>query len=184
MLKKFMCLSAPYYYYFHSERTSGDVAEKLPGKFGELAGKPGDFPEARGSLTPSQRLAKFVPKIFMQSAPEQRIAKGAGGKGPRQKSSKSVKKFSDTFRQFSRAGQKRRKNRQKVSQKVCRHFSRQFSSAAPFFRPLLGGSAPEQDMFGEPFSPEEESLGTAIERAWACTLNNFARLPWLYIIQI
>ena len=47
---------------FHSERTSGEVAEKLPGKFGELLGKPGDFLEARGSLTPSQRLAKFVSK--------------------------------------------------------------------------------------------------------------------------
>ena len=45
---------------FHSERTSGEVAGKLPGKFGELPGKSGDFPEARGSLTPSQRLAKFV----------------------------------------------------------------------------------------------------------------------------
>ena len=48
---------------FHSERTSGEVAEKLPGKFGELPGKSGDFPEARGSLTPSQRLAKFVSKL-------------------------------------------------------------------------------------------------------------------------
>ena len=48
---------------FHSERTSGEVAEKLPGKFGELPGKSGDFPEARGSLTPSQRLAKFVSNI-------------------------------------------------------------------------------------------------------------------------
>ena len=47
---------------FHSERTSGEVGEKLPGKFGELPGKSGDFPEARGSLTPSQRLAKFVSK--------------------------------------------------------------------------------------------------------------------------
>ena len=47
---------------FRSERTSGEVAEKLPGKFGELPGKSGDFPEARGSLTPSQRLAKFVSK--------------------------------------------------------------------------------------------------------------------------
>ena len=37
---------------FHSERTSGEVAEKLPGKFG-----------ARGSLTPSQRLAKIVSKV-------------------------------------------------------------------------------------------------------------------------
>ena len=45
---------------FHSERTSGEVA---PGKLGELPGKSGDFPEARGSLTPSQRLAKLVSKI-------------------------------------------------------------------------------------------------------------------------
>ena len=50
---------------FHSERTSGEVAGKLPGKLGELLGKSGDFPEARGSLTPSQRLAKFVPKHWM-----------------------------------------------------------------------------------------------------------------------
>ena len=40
---------------FHSERTSREVAEKLPGKFG-------DSPEAWGSLTPSQRLAKSVSK--------------------------------------------------------------------------------------------------------------------------
>ena len=49
---------------FHSERTSGEVAEKLPGKFGELPGKSGDFPEALGSLTPPQRLAKFVSKFL------------------------------------------------------------------------------------------------------------------------
>ena len=49
---------------FHSERTSGEVAEKLPGKFGELPGKSGGFPEARGSLTPSQRLAKFISKFW------------------------------------------------------------------------------------------------------------------------
>ena len=41
---------------FRSERTSGEVAEKLPGKSG-------DFPEARGSLTPSQRLAKCVSNL-------------------------------------------------------------------------------------------------------------------------
>ena len=50
---------------FHSERTSGEVAEKLPGKFGELPGKSGDFPEARGGLTPSQRLAKFVSNKYV-----------------------------------------------------------------------------------------------------------------------
>ena len=42
---------------FHGERTSGEVAKKLPGKSG-------DFPEVRGSLTPSQRLEKFVSKII------------------------------------------------------------------------------------------------------------------------
>ena len=47
---------------FHSERTFGEVAGELLGKFGELLGKSGDFPEARGCLTPSQRLAKFVSK--------------------------------------------------------------------------------------------------------------------------
>ena len=55
---------------FHSERTSGEVAEKLPGKFGELLGKSGDFPEARGSLTPSQRLAKFVSNSREMNVPK------------------------------------------------------------------------------------------------------------------
>ena len=41
-------------------KSSGEVAEKVPGKFGEFPGKSGDFPKARGSLTPSQRLAKYV----------------------------------------------------------------------------------------------------------------------------
>ena len=35
---------------------------KTSGKFGELLGKSGDFPEARGSLTPYQWLAKCVSK--------------------------------------------------------------------------------------------------------------------------
>ena len=38
---------------FHSERTSGEVAEKLPGTSGEVRG-------SSGEPTPSQRLAKFV----------------------------------------------------------------------------------------------------------------------------
>ena len=37
----------------HSERSSGKVV-------GDLPGKPGDFPEAQGSLTLSQRLTKLV----------------------------------------------------------------------------------------------------------------------------
>ena len=45
---------------FHSERTSGEVAGELSGKSGELLGEVLNFPEAQGSPTPSQRLAKFV----------------------------------------------------------------------------------------------------------------------------
>ena len=41
----------------------GKSPKKLPGKFGELPGKSRDFPEARESLTPSQRLAKSVSKL-------------------------------------------------------------------------------------------------------------------------
>ena len=52
---------------FHSEGTSGEVAEKLPGKFGELPGKSGDFREARGGLTPSQRLAKVVSNLKVKN---------------------------------------------------------------------------------------------------------------------
>ena len=69
-----------------------------------------------------------------QGGLSQRIAKGAGGKGPRQKTSKIVKKCQKVFRQFS-ATSKNVKNRQKVSK--C--FSTLFDNfrAAPFFRPLL-----------------------------------------------
>ena len=65
------------------------------------------------------------------------LQKGPAERGhvkKRQKSSKSVKKFFDTFRQFSRRA-KTVKNRQKVS----KSFSTLFDNfrAAPFFRPLL-----------------------------------------------
>ena len=33
---------------FHSEKTSGEVAEKLPGKFEELPGKSGGLPRSSG----------------------------------------------------------------------------------------------------------------------------------------
>ena len=67
----------------------------------------------------------------------QRTAKGASGKGPRQKSSKSVKNIFDDFRHFSRRAKK-----VKNHQKVLKIFSTLFDSfpAAPLFRPLLGGS--------------------------------------------
>ena len=45
---------------FHSERTSGEVAENFRGSSGNFRASPGAFPEARGSLTPYQRLAKNV----------------------------------------------------------------------------------------------------------------------------
>ena len=41
-----------------SERSFGEVAGELPGKFG----KSRQFPEALGSSTPTQRHAKFVSK--------------------------------------------------------------------------------------------------------------------------
>ena len=69
----------------------------------------------------------------------QRIAKGAGGKGPRQKSSKSVKKFFDTFRQLSRRAKKRQKSSKSVKKffDTCRQFSRGHHYN---YRTLLGGS--------------------------------------------
>ena len=41
----------------------GKSPENFRGSWGNFRGKSGDFPEARGSLTPFQRLAKFVSKI-------------------------------------------------------------------------------------------------------------------------
>ena len=55
----------------------------------------------------------------------------------RQKSSKSVKMFFDTFRQFSRRAKKNVKNRRKVSTSF-RHFSTKFSRGT-FFLALLRG---------------------------------------------
>ena len=71
----------------------------------------------------------------------QRIAKGAGGKGPRQKTSKIVKKCQKVFRHFSTIFAQGKK-RQKIVKKRQKSFSTLFDNfrAAPFFRPLLGGS--------------------------------------------
>ena len=79
------------------------------------------------------------------------LQKGPAERGhvkKRQNSSKSVKKFFDTFRQFSRRA-KNVKNRQKTS----KSFSTLFDNfrAAPFFRPLLGGS-PTFVLQGSPVS--------------------------------
>ena len=64
----------------------------------------------------------------------QRIARGAGGKGPRQKTSKSVKKFFDTFRKIFAQGKKRQKSSQSVKRffDTFRRFSRGTSFLAPF----------------------------------------------------
>ena len=97
---------------------------------------PWDDPEfVRGTTPGSLHILHSASPVCPRDKPSfQRIAKGAGGKGPRQKTSKSVKKFFDTFRQFSRRA-KNVKNRQKVS----KSFSTLFDNfrAAPFFRPLL-----------------------------------------------
>ena len=70
----------------------------------------------------------------------QRTAKGASGKGPRQKTSKIVKKCQKVFRHFSTffAQGKKRQNRQKVSKIFSTLFD--IFRAAPIFRPLLGAS--------------------------------------------
>ena len=72
----------------------------------------------------------------------QRIAKGAGGKGPRQKTSKIVKKCQKYFRHFSTIFAQGRK-RQKSSKSVKKFFDtfRQFSArhlfSGPFCNPLI-----------------------------------------------
>ena len=79
------------------------------------------------------------------------LQKGPAERGhvkTRQKSSKSVKKFFDTFRQFSRRA-KNVKNRQKVSKSFSTLFDK--FRAAPFFRPVLGGS--EMEMNGGSSAP-------------------------------
>ena len=76
----------------------------------------------------------------------QRIAKGAGGKGPRQKNVKNRQKVSKNFQYFSTIFAQGKKR-----QKVSKTFSTLFDNfrAAPFFRPLLGGS----DMFAHQYFP-------------------------------
>ena len=67
----------------------------------------------------------------------QRIAKGAGGKGPRQKTSKIAKKCQKVFRHFSTIftqGKKRQKSSKNVKNNfdTFRQFSRGTSFPAPF----------------------------------------------------
>ena len=70
----------------------------------------------------------------------QQIAKVSGGKGPRQKTSKIVKKCQKVFRHFSTIfaqGKQTQKSSKSVKKffDTFRHFSR-----GTIFRPLLGGS--------------------------------------------
>ena len=65
----------------------------------------------------------------------QQTAKGASGKGPRQKTSKSVKHVFSTLFDIFRGGQKEVKK----FQKYFRYFLTIFAEA-PIFRPLSGGS--------------------------------------------
>ena len=67
----------------------------------------------------------------------QRIAKGAGGKGPRQKTSKSVKKCQKVFRHFSTVFAHGKKS-QKSSKSVKKFFDtfRQFSRGTFFPAPF------------------------------------------------
>ena len=98
-----------------------------------------------------------------------RLQKGPAERGhvkKRQKSPKSVKKFFDTFRQFS-CRAKNVKNRQKVP----KSFSTLFDNfrAAPCFRPLLGGSderlmmhRPCQKAQDPPKQPNRSKMGQKI----------------------
>ena len=69
----------------------------------------------------------------------QRVAKGAGGKGPRQKKSKIVKKSQKVFRHFSTIFAQGKK-RQKSSKSVKMFFDtfRQFSRGTIFPAPFGG----------------------------------------------
>ena len=79
----------------------------------------------------------FLQKSFASDA--QRIAKGAGGKGPRQKTSKIVKKCQQVFRHFSTIFVQGKK-RQKSSKSVKKFFDtfRQFSRGTIFPAPFGG----------------------------------------------
>ena len=83
---------------------------------------------------------KWFRRLKLQLS-SQRIAKRAGGTGPRQKTSKIVKKCQKVFRHFSTIfaqGKKRQKSPKSV--KNIFDIFRLFSRRAPFFRPFLGGS--------------------------------------------
>ena len=95
---------------------------------------------AKCQLHQTMTLQSRISGQLILGALTQRIAKGAGGKGPRQKTSKIVKNRQKSSKSFStlfdnfRAGQKRQK-----SSKSVKYIFDSFR-AAPVFWPLLGGS--------------------------------------------
>ena len=134
-----------------------------------------------GGALPHEGLVaeKFVPsKVCLPWV--QRTAKGASGKGPRQKTSKIVKKCQRVFRHFStlfdifRAGQKTSKIVKKC-QKVFRHFLTIFARH-PVFRPLLGGS----DGFRREESGMSREFCRDVPDPWGCSKGlcqkKFARI--------
>ena len=89
------------------------------------------FPDLRGPFTPNLTFHSL----------HQRIAKGAGGKGPRQKTSKIVKKCQKVFRHFWTIFAQGKKTSKivKKRQNVFRHFSTIFARhlfSGPFWGAL------------------------------------------------
>ena len=80
----------------HSERSSAEAARELPGKFGEILSGLQKGPAERGHVKKTSKVVRKCQKVSRHFS-----TIFAQGK-ERQKSSKSVKKFFDTFRQFSR----------------------------------------------------------------------------------
>ena len=87
---------------------------------------------SENGISNSESCSENTPELSESS--DQRIAKGAGGKGPRQKTSKIVKKCQKVFRHFSTIFAQGKK-RQKSSKSVKKFFNtfRQFSRRAKFF---------------------------------------------------
>ena len=104
---------------------------------------------------PKIHIKKFTPEFG------QRIAKGAGGKGPRQKTSKIVKKCQKVFRNFSTIfaqGKKKLKNRQKASKTFPTIFARHHAILLRSPWCLRGKKArPQKTGLGAPPPPPPES---------------------------
>ena len=124
---------------FGPEVSRGSVRESVPenrsvkGRRDTPQDTPSDTPIFGDTLsdTPWDTLGLKGPKPSVVSGLQKGLAE-RGHVKKRQKSSKSVKKLFDTFRQFSRRAKKR--------QKMSKSFSTLFDNfrAAPFFWPLLG----------------------------------------------